>query len=249
MSSQRPVDGPATSFVPDPFVPDMVTLSTDYHGIVVVTMWPPSATLIDAYTNQLLPEVRKCFDDHDLVGTEAPVYLYPPESLHVTVASFTPIVKRTESIDHYKELNEMWRHVLQRASQQPDWPTQPLQLKYADAQIGAKAGIVLWKETTGGIAQMRACIQQQATLDGLQIRSVPNIVHSTFLRFQSVPSTPGTNVQERFATIKAKLPQIFASPLPAVYAKTVCEWSPYMHIPDDENHTLCAVRIGRTEDT
>ena len=75
-----PADGPATTFVADPIVKDLVTLSTDYHGLVVTTMWPPPTELMDAYAKLFLPEVRKCFDEVDLVGQDAPCLLYTSPS-------------------------------------------------------------------------------------------------------------------------------------------------------------------------
>jgi hypothetical protein len=251
-----PVDGPAITFVPDPFVKDLVILprSTEYHGIVVTAMWPPPQRLMEIYSNKLLPEIKKCFDEVDLIATgndkEASVYLYPAESLHVTIATLTPIIKRdtTKDISYYHTTNKQWSHLLEAASKHEDWPTESLQLVYDKAQIGTKAGIILWNETTGGLDKMRECLARQAGLDGLKIRNIPPIVHSTFLRFQSVPTTHGDVVQDRFATIVApKLQDIFSlsssSPFEASWTKMICEWSPYMHTPDDDDHVLSTVHI------
>lgn len=251
------MDGPATTFVPDPFVKDLVTLSTDYHGLVVTAMWPPPQRLMEIYSNKFLPEIEKCFDEVDLPRDDGPshqreasVYLYPAESLHVTIATLTPIIQRdsTKDIHYYHKLNKQWRHLLETASKHDDWPKEGLQLVYDNAQIGTKAGIILWRETTGGLNKIRECIARQAELGGLKIRNIPPIVHSTFLRFQSVPQTDGNVVQDRFATIvKPKLQDIFSSSsFEASWTKMICEWSPYMHTPDDDDHVLSTVHIQKT---
>lgn len=249
------MDGPATTFVPDPFVKDLVTQSTEYHGLVVTAMWPPPQRLMEIYTTKFLPEIEKCFDEVDLPTgpskRDASVYLYPAESLHVTIATLTPIIQRdaTKTIHYYHDLNKQWSHLLEAAAMHKDWPNTALQLVFDKAQIGTKAGIILWKETTGGLNKIRECIARQADLDGLKIRNIPPIVHSTFLRFQSVPQSDGKIVQDRFATIvKPKLQDIFSSSsspssFEASWTKMICEWSPYMHTPDDDEHVLSTVHI------
>uniref|UniRef100_A0A7R9WQC8 Uncharacterized protein n=1 Tax=Craspedostauros australis TaxID=1486917 RepID=A0A7R9WQC8_9STRA len=279
--AQKPRDGPAMAFIPEPVVGDMIRRSTDYYGIVVNAMWPPPDDLLEPYHKDFLPRIRGCFDDadlpiHDHSNNDAPVYLYPGAYLHVTIATLYPIVKQEaiktieggsssssgssadeknndgESPDQLQQTiakhKAQWQNVLQLASQHPDWPTQALQFEIDSAQIGSKAGILLWKETTGGVQKMRDCLVATVATHAsdLRIHSIPNIVHSTFLRFQSVPLSEGAVVQERFkADVLPKLKDIFPKPITAKWIKMACEWTPYMHIPDDDHHVYSTVHLEK----
>jgi len=69
--------------------------------------------------------------------------------------------------------------------------------------------------------------------------SVPPIIHSTFLRYYSEPSTFGSKVQERFRdTVIPRLASFFPYPISVPVVKFVVERSPYMHIPHDPDHVV-----------
>mmetsp|Transcript_1197 Transcript_1197/g.2823 ORF Transcript_1197/g.2823 Transcript_1197/m.2823 type:complete len:275 (-) Transcript_1197:78-902(-) len=249
----QPRDGPATTFIPDPVVKDLIALDDGYYGIVVNTLWPPPEELTAPYSNSLLPEIRKCFDAVDLVPTsdknnnkDAPVYIYPPDHLHVTIATLSPIVKRDlNNPKLYDDLKTKWENILELASQHDEWPDEALQFEIDRAQIGNRAGILLWKETTGGLQKMRECLKNEvASHDDLTIYNVPGIAHTSFLRFQSVPTTSGEIVQERFAAnVLPKLNTIFPKPITATWAKMACEWIPYMHFPDNDHFVFSTVHV------
>ena len=85
-----------------------------------------------------------------------------------------------------------WKQVVRRASTSEDWPRRPLELELDAAQIRNRAGIFLWKEHTGGIAQMRRCLQVAANQhdeddddDELftSTLKIPDIIHTTFVRY------------------------------------------------------------------
>ena len=227
-------------------------------GLVLVALWPAN----EAYRTQLLEPYQRlcaatelCFEEVDVArrdGSIPPVYLYPFTALHVTIATLHAFMEQPPgqvlAEERQVTLKTVWSRVLQKASQLKEWPTaQSLQLVLDHAQIGQKAGILLWKETTGGIDAMRRCLQsvcaQPETVAELQRDSVsvdtlaiPPIVHTTYLRFYETPATPAAIARERFQT--TVLPRLrsefFPEPIHCSEVRLVCETTPYMHVQVDE---------------
>ena len=220
----RPRDGPAVVFEADPMVPDIFTGEDgDYFGLVLVTNWPVSPlAAVDGPYQRFLAAVRSCFRDEDVAvpSSSSPspsslpaVYLYPTVYLHVTLATFQRPVRiaDTPGLSDAGVRSAKTREALEwvrSASELPGWPREPLRLVVDSAQIGTKAGILLWKDLSGGIDAMRNCLREALAErppvnhndndNGGTTVGIPGIVHSTFLRFAEVPVTPGEDVQEAF---------------------------------------------------
>ncbi|CAB9506074.1 expressed unknown protein [Seminavis robusta] len=262
--TRPPQDGAAVAFERDQFIQRMIDLQNgkegveETFGLVVCAGWVPSESLQSAYRNNLLPAIQKCFDESDWNNNnnqQIPnVYLYPSQHLHVTVATchaFTrPLTdKATQDI-----LTREWTNLVKAASQRDEWPNVPLQLSLVSAQIGKRAGILLWKDVTGGMDQMRICINAETKARHKQLiragiepdtLSIPGIIHSTVLRFHQVPTTPGEQVQAKFQThVKERISSFFDEPVTIDKAKLVCERKPYMHIDHDERHVLETFSLG-----
>lgn len=300
---QKPRDGPATVFEADPMVSDIFTCRDgDYFGLVLVTNWPVSPLAdMDGPYQHFLGAVKSCFQTQDIApsndtrtSSESPsslpsVYLYPTIHLHITLATFVPPKKITGSGNsndasgpadetNDKDLRNAKRaealKLVRSASKLQGWPTKPLQLVVDSAQIGKRAGILLWKDLSGGVDAIRNCLRQahgkananataNRTSSTSKLPSIPGIIHSTFLRFSSVPQTPGEQVQEIFRSkIAGKLGTEFFSstnqdtdadadtaattPL-VIQAKTVrlvLESTPYMHMPNDDEHVLWTTELA-----
>jgi hypothetical protein len=244
-------DDLAVEFEADPLVAPLVNAdgSDDAtFGLVVNAGWPAHPDLQEQYLFEFRSAVSDCFDEVDTEGFEPAVYLYPASTLHVTVATFHAFTLPPSQTVSEDVLAEQWKSVFDAATAMPEWPTLPLQLNIDRAQIGKRAGILLWKDTSGGMDAMRQCIQTaakqlepqlQAAGVSLDTLKIPGIVHSTFLRFYQVPTTPGKVIQERFQEqVVPKMQEMFPVPYPVTAAKLVCERRPYMHIPDDDHHVL-----------
>lgn len=203
------------------------------------------------------------------------VYLYPTIYLHITLATFirpTKICSDDRTSDEKgnnaetgsfssKEIREAKTtevlEILQMASELPGWPTGPLQLVVDKAQIGTRAGILLWKDLSGGVEAIRDCLRKASTDVGVATTPIiPGIIHSTFLRFSATPQTPGAEVQEAFQSkiqgkigkeffCKTKADEPSALILRANTARLVCESTPYMHIPNDDEHVLWTSELSR----
>mmetsp|Transcript_9072 Transcript_9072/g.18836 ORF Transcript_9072/g.18836 Transcript_9072/m.18836 type:complete len:311 (-) Transcript_9072:33-965(-) len=205
-----------------------------------------------------------------------PVYFYPTIHLHITLATFIPPTKiassnsvSNEDGDNNTEAGSLSSNnvreakkaevlkLLQSASELPGWPTEPLQMVVDSAQIGKRAGILLWKDLSGGVEAIRNCLRKASTeLDISTTPNIPGIIHSTFLRFSSIPQTPGAEVQEAFRSkIRGRLGTDFFrsananEPSPLILrantARLVCESTPYMHISDDDEHVLWNRELAR----
>lgn len=251
----KPLDGPATTFEADPFVADIPTCDDgDYFGLVLVTNWPPTSNIEGSYRD-FREAVASCFDPEDTSGESPAVYFQPTEHLHITLSTFVRIAKIDDaSTDDEWSSDERRRDsqnraiaLVQAASALPDWPTDPIRLVVDSAQIGNRAGIVLWKDLSGGIDVIRRCLAQSSTVESQDYPVIPGIIHSTVLRFASVPKTPGEQVQEAFQSRILGNIGTDLFPSETIFVTTrvqlALETSPYMHIPDDSDHVLWSCQL------
>jgi hypothetical protein len=256
-----------------------------FFNLCLVAGWPPVLTNPDRFRTsyeKFRAAVEQCWDASDrpqrefvstgsdpllsssnLASVVSPLYLYPYEHLHTTVATFfRPGLERVP-IDQQEKLRRLWTQVLDVALKDQGWPTQPFSLRIESAQVGSRAGILLWKDESGSMEAMRECLRRAAAtvrteasssdcnseeLDWLGHLDVPPIIHSTFLRFCSPPPrTDGAAVQERFqADVLSKLGELFPEPFRVPAATFVCERTPYMHIPFDNHHVLATLSFTRS---
>jgi hypothetical protein len=102
-TNNKPRDEASTKFEVDKWIPFLTQTnalensgsSKDLFGIVLVANWPPKDSFTQPY-EKLMLHVRNCFDPQDhtvdnLSGVPA-VYIYPPGTLHITLATFTPFL-------------------------------------------------------------------------------------------------------------------------------------------------------------
>jgi hypothetical protein len=172
----------------------------------------------------------------------------------VTVATVRSIHQSAKP-EHRPFISDCAREIA--VSAQRLWPTKKLELSIRGVQIGKRAGIILWEETTGGLTSIRECFQKAAREYGeaqscrlseeekvilralIDEMAVPTIVHSTFLRFYGSPQTSGETIQNRFSSsVEPRVKEFFSSSIPISSIKLVCEKIPYMHIPSDDEHVL-----------
>lgn len=226
-SSQQPRDGPATAFQVDDRVAPLVEEGhAPTFGLVLVAGWPLP---IETAYETLRTQTEDCFDKKD----HPRIYLYPNHALHVTVATLHSLHQQppgaTVPSEKQEALITSFTASLEAAQKLPEWPSRPLQLQLQRAQIGERAGILVWKETTGGIERMRDCIRQTCGSAATTL-AIPSIVHTTFLRYYQQLETPAEKVQQRFCNIPVR--ELFPDPVTMSDVHFVCERRPYMHHPD-----------------
>ncbi len=167
--------------------------------------------------------------------------------------------------DFYFNDNESYSKIctliVQKSMERNDWPKEKINLEIDRTQIGEKAGIILWKGRTGKDQElfynMRSIIREEYDRvmekyhisegdNDLQHRDritrelqIPNIIHSTFLRFGGHPVTDGKLIQRRFQSmVQSKVKEIFGNGHCINTVKLVTEKRAYMHVPCDEDHIL-----------
>ena len=254
-SSSRPRDGPATLFEVDPVMAEILRSeesSMDDFGLVLVVGWPPNQDEMEAPYAAFVKSMRSCFDHDD----EENAYIYPLDSLHITVATFHHFSLETRDPEQRSILEREWRQVALAASKRPEWPKYPLKLEIDSCQIGTHAGILLWRETTGGLDSMRFCLARETSdrqslflKAGLNVDTlkIPDIVHSSILRYPSPIKTNGELVQERLRkNVLPRLKEIFPKPMTASTAVLVYERTPYLHLPYDDSHALETFELTET---
>jgi hypothetical protein len=122
-------DVPATCFQADPVVQALFDNDRGYVGFVLVAGWPPQTEINGPYST-FIDSVKECFDPVDLDSDRPAVYLYPPQFLHVTIATFLSIQTVQEGGSLFENSYDAWIELVSTtASQHPDWPTSPLQLE------------------------------------------------------------------------------------------------------------------------
>ena len=261
----KPRDGSALQFFADPYVKTLKSIdekgcpvfgnSGSKFGLVLVIGWQQFPSIVGEAYVAFKHKVAQCFDPIDIVGDNSEanqppaVFLYPVEDLHITIAAFHyfhPVVDST----HEEILISQWRSIVDSASKRPTWPSlEALRFQIAGTQIGAKNGILLWEETSGGIDAMRQCILSEvieskniltATLgdEFQETISIPDIIHSTFLRFHRVPTTPAVEVQQRFECLTNQEELLFPIKFSLTTVMLVCERTPCIHITFDDNHVI-----------
>lgn len=283
--ANRPKDGPATSFEADELAKLLVEnkdKDTTY-GLVLVAAWPPSFAWREIYASRIRPRLAACFPsdimEDSSASSSSSVYIYPPEALHVTLATFWSIhCKETISQGQAVDLERSVKAVVERAWQQYQnkFPNERhFVLEVESAQIGTKAGIILWKESSGRLHAFRRVLHQTCqeecqrleepwSLQGEPVDAnsmfvrqalsqikVPDIVHSTVVRFAETPVTKGVVVQsnfERFILDKLAT-ELVPQSLHVPTIKLVCERQPYMHVPPDDRHVLWANTLGQDDPT
>ena len=236
-------DNPSTTFAVDPYIQLLTQQNGDQFGIVLVANWPPSQSTTQPY-KIFLEKVHSCFEPEDLRGNPPAAYFYPPEHLHITIATFTPFT--TSKPDDIQKYSECCTRVMKQSFEKPDWPNAAFSVEIDRMQIGEKAGIILWRDD-GQFAAMRKILQEEfdnnfnldpSAFDNRRV-IIPPIIHSTFLRFGRTVRSDGEVVQAKFKEICSEAKELFGK-VEVKSMKLVIERVPYMHIPCDENHVLAS---------
>lgn len=221
----------------------------DYCGLLLITNWQAPEEVRLRYA-----EVRKALE----AAIPSCGYLYPPSTLHCTIATLRAFTGGPLDGDIRVEEADRWRAVLDAARAMPDWPEGSFRLKLMAPVLEGACGIVKYTEIGGTkhIEQMRACVRKaiQAAgglaaegsgsrdkaraLPGAPSKEppphIPDIVHSTVLRWASEPT------ESELAAAHAAFKMVAATWQPIEMtvdsgALAVFEDVPFMHIPYTPN--------------
>ncbi|CAJ1335371.1 unnamed protein product [Effrenium voratum] len=176
-------------------------------------------------------------------------YIYPAETLHCTICTLRAFTAGPLEPDAMSR----WRPVLDAARALPTWPQGAFRLKMGPPTLEGAAAIFRF-EDDGAIAAMRSSLREAicsaggvaaegcdrskakplpGTAEGDPPPHLPDIVHSTVLRWTAEPSESDLEAaRAAFASTSWEPLEVAVST-----AKAVIEDIPYMHIPDDPAHT------------
>lgn len=215
-------------------------------GVVVVANWPPKESIMRPYS-ELLPKIKTYFDPEDyapLCQHKPPaVYFYPPQTLHITIATFCPFT--APEISDRDEYSRACKTIMESAFARQDWPNKPFSIEIERVNVGCKAAIFLWENKDGTIGTMRKIIQEEydkfskknpASLNHRDL-IVPGIIHSSFIRFGRAPKTNRVHVQQKFEEDAQQIKDHFGK-VQVDSVRLAVERIPYMHIPFDDKHVL-----------
>eukprot|EP00435_Cladocopium_sp_Y103_P064119 s445_g25.t1 len=210
-------------------------------GLVLNCSWPMPREVQDAYDN--FRERLK-----DAMPKEA--YIYPSSTLHCTICTFRAFT--AGPLEDEGAIGR-WCSVLEKAKASEHWPKGSFRLKMGRPTLEGSAGIFRFEDLDGSIAAMRQALREAIVAQGGQAAEgidwskaktlpgtpegeakphLPDIVHSTVLRWTAEPSS-----REEAMEIFRKISETW-EPMEVVVtvAKAVLEDIPYMHIPDDKAH-------------
>jgi hypothetical protein len=201
-------------------------------GIIICGLFhqPKPIQLADFY-HQLIQQLQNNFDDDE----KQSVYLYPIAHLHITISTLYnfkhPWPQSPDKCLQY------WKECFTKLKQTSK--NKSIILTLDAIHLSKAAGYFQFKDQNNGIEYIRQSIRDICIpKDGQAPLHIPNIVHTSFVRFIKKPNDP-IKFEEKFHRI-----------CKAIFDKTngisfeideIClafESRPYMHIDCDEFHVL-----------
>ncbi|CAE7944604.1 unnamed protein product [Symbiodinium sp. KB8] len=218
----------------------------DICGLVVVCSWPMPQPVLEQY---------ELFREKLAAAMPKEAYVYPGTTLHCTICTLRAFTSGRMESSEKQRSSESWSKILDAARRDPGWPTGPVALKMGRPTLEGSAGIFRYEDTAGTIAAMRKALRAaiiaaggepaegggdrskakppSGTPEGEPAPHIPDIVHSTVLRWTAEPADRAA-AQEAFAQVAESWEPV---EIIATAPRAVFEDIPYMHIPDDAEHT------------
>eukprot|EP00929_Paragymnodinium_shiwhaense_P082761 TRINITY_DN43775_c0_g1_i1.p1 TRINITY_DN43775_c0_g1~~TRINITY_DN43775_c0_g1_i1.p1 ORF type:complete len:246 (-),score=31.01 TRINITY_DN43775_c0_g1_i1:154-891(-) len=216
--------------------------SGEYCGLVVVSSWPMPHEVLEQYER---------WRDRLVEAMPPEAYVYPGSSLHSTVCTLRSFLAGPLADADRQDLRARWSDVLDKAAQNDSWPKDGFKLRIDKPRFEGSAGIFDIRDVDGAIARIRSCLQEAILAAGGKACSgadkaggkplpggegihpaphLPDIVHSTVLRWKAEPSSDRDAIKASFALVAESWEplEVTVSSVRAVF-----EDAPYMHIPDE----------------
>lgn len=246
-----------SSITPDPVCKIMKEKKMSVYGLILACLNPPPPTLVSFYNN---------FRSHlekELLALRVPsnyYYLYPVESLHLTIATFH---KFTKPLTQDETLSaSTWLKFMLDVIELPDWPSSAtgvepkIELNCAKIQENG-VGTLLFSDTSGYVSRMRNSLRHYSgTITGRETLgqidclpddiAIPTIIHSTVLRWCQKPSVELNDLQEGFR----RAYQVAGGPvtIPLEFVRVFREWEPYMKVQTCERVISLSPAFEKIED-
>lgn len=130
----------------------------EYCGLLLVCSWPMPPAVREqalAFAAALTAETQ-----HAAQPLPAGAYVYPPSTLHCTVATLRPFTAGPLVGSRRDEELDRWRSVLTSARQDPDWPSGHFRLRMRQPTLEGAAGIFRYDDCDGAVVRMRAALRR-----------------------------------------------------------------------------------------
>ena len=201
-------------------------------GLIICALFhQPKPPQFTAFYHQVLEQLRAKFNDDE----KQSVYFYPIAHLHITVAiilnfKYSSPQSPEKCLRHWKECFKKLKQYSTKKS---------ITLTLDSINLSKAAGYFEFRDDDHGIEHLRQLIRDICIPeDGEPSLHIPNIVHTSFMRFIKKPNDP-IKFEEKFhllcEEILGKTNKIYCE------IDEVClafEDHPYMHIECDEFHVL-----------
>lgn len=218
---------------PDPFVCELARgEKRETFGLIVCALFHQAKPIGFAqFYHRLIERFHQELTDDE----QKAIYLYPIDYLHITVTTFvnfkypkpeSPQLVLNYWKDAFEQLKKTSRH-------------RTIHLVLETIELSNAAGFFQYRDDNKGIEYLRQSIKEHCQPENEQTKlHVPNIIHTTFLRFVQPLADPQA-FHEKFHRISHQL--IEQTPLVSFDIDEVClalESHPYMHIASDQSHVL-----------
>jgi len=213
-------------------------------GLVLVCAWPMPSNVKD----QAAVICKKLRDE---LPNEA--YVYPTSTLHCTIATLRAFTHGPMNDSEIKACVDLWKPVLDRARKSSSWPTKSIRLRMNTPTLECSAGIFHYDDIDGTIGAIREALRfsiieaggvpvmgsGDRTLgkpiigapDGEIPPHIPDIVHSTLLRWKTEPDDRMAATEAFDSVTRSWTPlDISVERVTAVF-----ETVPYMHMLADSD--------------
>ena len=221
----------AMNFETDPLIEQISRKETkETFGLIICALFhqPKPIQFADFY-HQLIQQLQTSFNDDE----KQSVYLYPIDHLHITITTLFSF-KHTwpESPD---KCLKYWKECFNKLKQTSK--NQSITLTLNSIELSAAAGYFQFTDKNNSIGYLRQSIKNICVPDDEQPSiHIPNIIHTSFVRFIKKPNDP-IGFEEKFRRICKEMFE--KSKELRFEIDEVClafETRPYMHIKCDEFH-------------
>jgi hypothetical protein len=207
-------------------------------GMIICALFhqPKPISFAELYS-RLTNQFNLCLTDDE----KHAVYIYPIAHLHITIAvlhSFKHAWPQSpeQCLMDGKKSFEKLKEIFQQKS---------IVLVLDKIELSPAAGYFQFQDVTNGIESLRQSIGQAYLSQSEQSKiQMPNIVHSTFLRFARKVDNP-ILFEEKFHRICNEI--LVSTPRIRIDIDEIClafEAHPYMHIECNESHVLDTFHVN-----
>ncbi|CAF5215777.1 unnamed protein product [Rotaria magnacalcarata] len=205
-------------------------------GLIICALFhQPKPIQFANFYQQLIEQLQANFDDDE----KQSVYLYPIAPLHITIATLHSFKHEVPQDPEacLKHWNECFTKLKQSAK------PKPIILTLDSINLSKAAGYFLFHDTNNSMKHIRQSIRDTCIPeDGQPPLHIPNIVHTSFIRFIKQPNDP-KKLEEKFHRVcKELLKEQNEIRFDIDEICLAFEAHPYMHIDCDEFHIFDTIK-------